>query len=166
MKNKGFSLMELVVVLVFISLSIALVTPSLWRFSKTIELKSATKKVSGILRNCRSEAVNKDQIVQVLFDSDLREIKVQSMKEEAEEGEEEKRDEADRKKMYFLPEGVQIGEMDIPAPKYSSDLNAIEFYPNGGSNGGSFLLKNQDRQGYKIRVHFLTGMVKVEKVEG
>ena len=32
--------MELVVVLIFISLSIALVTPSLWRVSKTIELKS------------------------------------------------------------------------------------------------------------------------------
>ncbi len=165
MKNKGFSLMELVVVLIFISLSIALVTPSLWRFSKGIELKSATKKVSAILRYCRSEAVNKERIFQVLFDSDLREIKVQSMKEEEEEGREEKRDGVDQKKMYFLPEGIQIGEMDIPASKYSSDLNAIEFYPNGGSNGGSFLLKNQDRKGYKIGVHFLTGMVKVEKID-
>jgi Tfp pilus assembly protein FimT len=163
MKNKGFSLMELVVVLIFVSLSIALVTPSLWRFSKTIELKSAAKKVSGILRFSRSEAVNKERIVQVLFDSDLREIKVQSMKEEGEEGKEEKRDGEDQEKMYFLPEGIQIGEMDIPVSKYSSDLNAIEFYPNGGSNGGSVLLKNQDRKGYKIRVHFLTGMVKVEK---
>jgi prepilin-type N-terminal cleavage/methylation domain-containing protein len=166
MKNKGFSLMEMVVVLVFVSLSIALVTPSLWKFSKGIELKTAANKVSGILRYCRSEAVNKEQIVQVLFDSDMREIKVQSVKEEEEEGKEGKKEGEDRKKTYFLPEGIQIGEMEIPASKYSSDLNAIEFYPNGGSNGGSFLLKNEDRKGYKIQVHFLTGMVKVEKVEG
>ncbi len=156
MKDKGFSLMELVVVLIFISLSIALVSPSLGRFSKSIELKAAAKKVSGILRYCRSEAVNKERMVQVLFDSDLKEIKVQSIKEE---------EERDRKKMYSLPEGIQIGEMDFPSSKHPTDLPAIEFYPNGGSNGGSFLIKDQDRKGYKIKVHFLTGMVKIEEVE-
>jgi Tfp pilus assembly protein FimT len=161
MKNKGFSLMELAIVLIFISLSIGLVAPSLWRSLKTVELKAAAKKISGILHYCRSEAVNKGQIVQVLFDSDLKEIRVQSIKEEEEE---EKRDEGDRKRAYSLPEGVQIGEIDIPPSKYSSDITTIEFYPNGGSNGGSFLLQDLDHKGYKIRVHFLTGMVKIENI--
>ena len=68
MKGRGFSLIELMVVLILISLSIALVTPSFSRLSRGIELKGAAKKVSAILRYCRSEAVNKGQTYQALYD--------------------------------------------------------------------------------------------------
>ena len=44
-------------------------------------------------------------------------------------------------------------------------MNLIEFYSNGGSNGGTILLESEGQKGYKIKVHFLTGMVEVEKVE-
>jgi type II secretion system protein H len=162
-RKKGFSLLELMVVLILISLSVALVTPSLSRFLRTVELKGAAKKVSAILRFCRSEAVNKGQVYQVLFDSNSREVKVQTMEstEEKEENEEEKLS----PKIYILPEGVQIkGEPMTPSP-YASDLPMIEFYPNGGSNGGAILLDSQDRMGYKIKVHLLTGMVEVERAK-
>ena len=79
MKNKGFSLMELMVVLIILALSVALVTSSLSNLSRTIELKAAAKKVSGILRYYRSEAVNKGLVYQVLFDPELRAILVQSV---------------------------------------------------------------------------------------
>jgi general secretion pathway protein H len=164
MKDRGFSLIELMVVLILISLSIALVTPSLSRFSRTVELKAAAKKVSGILRYCRSEAVNKGQVYQALFDSNLREVRVQSM--ESKEEKDEKWEGKATKKTYSLPEGIRMKEVDIPSPQYPSDLPLIEFYPNGGSNGGAILLDTQDRTGYKIKVDFLTGMVRIERMEG
>jgi type II secretion system protein H len=171
MRNKGFSFLELMVVLVILSLSISLVTPSLSRFLRTVELKGAAKKVSGILRYCRSEAVRKGLVYQVLFDSDLRGIKV-LVKESAETKKEEvkkeevKKEEEVSKKIYSLPDGIQIRKVDIAAPQYSTDLQTLEFYPNGGSNGGSILLNGQDRNGFQIEVHFLTGMVKIISVEG
>jgi type II secretion system protein H len=163
-KNNGFSLIELIVVLLIISLSISLVIPSLSRFSRTIELKAAAKKVSAILRYYRSEAVNKGKVYQVLFDSDLREVKVQSM--EATEGEREEGRKEDKAllKTYLLPEGVHIKEVKVESPQYPADLPTIEFYPNGGSNGGAILLDSQDHKGFKIKVHFLTGIVEIEKV--
>lgn len=164
MKNKGFSLIELIVVLVIISLSISLVTPSLSRFSRTIELKTATKKVSGILRYYRSEAVNKGQVYQVLFDSDLREVKVQSIELTEEKAEETKKEDKPPQKVYFLPNWIHMREIKVEPPQYSSDLPIIEFYPNGGSNGGTILLDCDDRKGYRIKVHFLTGMVEIESV--
>lgn len=93
MRKNGYSLLELIIVLILISLSAALVTPSLSRFSKTIELKAAAKKVSGILRYCRSEAVNKGLIYQVIFNPELREVKVQSIElnEEKKEGDKKKK---------------------------------------------------------------------------
>ncbi len=168
MKNKGFSLIEVMVVLILISLSMFLATPLLSGFSKTAELKGATKKISAILRYCRSEAVNRGKVYQVLFDSDLRQVNVQPIeeKEEDEEAKDGTKDEAKdepKRKTYTLPKGVDIKEMKANSPQYPSDYAVIEFYPNGGSNGGTIRLDSPDRKGYRIKVHFLTGIVEIEK---
>jgi prepilin-type N-terminal cleavage/methylation domain-containing protein len=166
MKNKGFSLMELIIVLTILVLSVSLVTSSMSNLSRTIELKAAAKKVSGILRYYRSEAVNKGLVYQVLFDSESRAVKVQSVSF-TEPGDvkeaDEKKGEEGAKTLYGLPERVQMKELDFPSPEYPCDLPAVEFYPNGGSNGGSVLLKSQERKGYRIKIHFLTGAVEIEQ---
>jgi hypothetical protein len=106
-------------------------------------------------------------VYQVLFDSNLREVRVREMEEgpsgEAKEQEGDKGDKAPNK-TYSLPAGVQMKEFKIPDPEFSSELPAIEFYPNGSSNGGSMILDGRDQKGYRIKVHFLTGIVEVEEV--
>jgi general secretion pathway protein H len=161
--QRGFSMIELIIVLLIITLSAALVTPSLSRFSRTIELKGAAKKISGLLRYYRSEAVHTGTVYQVLFNSEAREVKVQAIEQE-ETGAEEQKKEQKPTKSYTLPQGVQIKEVEAPDPEFPSDLPTIEFYPNGGSNGGTILLDASDRKGFRIKVNFLTGMVKVEQV--
>jgi general secretion pathway protein H len=166
MKNKGFSLMELIIVLTILALSVALVTSSMSNLSRTIELKAAAKKVSGILRYYRSEAINKGSVYQVLFDSESRAVKVQSVSlaEAADEKEaDQKKAGEGAKTLYGLPSGVQMKELDFPSPEYPCDLPAVEFYPNGGSNGGSVIINSPERKGYKIKVDFLTGMVEIEQ---
>jgi prepilin-type N-terminal cleavage/methylation domain-containing protein len=166
MKSKGFSLMELVIVLTILVLSVSLVTSSMSNLSRTIELKAAAKKVSGILRYYRSEAINKGLVYQVLFDSESRAVKVQSVSltESGDETETAEKKGGDGvKTLYGLPEGVRMKDLDFPSPEYPCDLPAVEFYPNGGSNGGSVLLNSPERKGYRIKIHFITGAVEVEK---
>ena len=62
----------------------------------------------------------------------------------------------------MLPKGVDIKEVKANSPQYPSDYAVIEFYPNGGSNGGTIRLDSKDRKGYRIKVHFLTGIVEIE----
>ena len=164
MKDRGFSFIEIIVVLVLLSLAVALVAPSLSRFSRSVKLKAAAKKVSAILRYYRSEAVNQGKVYQIFFDPDLRVVKVQLMESTEEKAEDEQNKGKAPPKAYFLPDGVYIKEVDVDSPQYPSDLPTIEFYPNGGSNGGTILLDSQDLKGYKIKVHFLTGSVAIEKV--
>jgi prepilin-type N-terminal cleavage/methylation domain-containing protein len=173
LKNKGFSLIEMMVVLILISLSMFLATPLLSRFSKTVELKGATKKISAILRYYRSEAVNRGKVYQVLFDPDLRQVHVQSIeeKEEDEEAKDETKDvtkdeakDESKQKTYTLPKGVNIKEVKANSPEYPSDYAVIEFYPSGGSNGGMIRLDTSEQKGYRIKVHFLTGIVEIEGV--
>jgi prepilin-type N-terminal cleavage/methylation domain-containing protein len=166
MKDKGFSLMEVIIALTIIVLSISLVASSFSNLSRTIELKAAAKKVSGILRYYRSEAINKGSVYQVLFDPEARAVKVQSVSltepAQAMEADQKKGGEG-LKTLYGLPEGVQMKELDFPSPEYPCDLPAVEFYPNGGSNGGSVLINSPERKGYRIKVDFVTGMVGIEQ---
>jgi general secretion pathway protein H len=162
-KDKGFSLLEVIVVLVLLSLSFALIAPSLSRFSKSVELKAAAKKVAAILRYYRSEAIHQGKVYQVLFDSDLMQVKVQPVESEN-QGEPEKTEAKRTPKAFSLPAGIQMKELKIESTQYPCDLPAIEFYPNGGSNGGDILLDTQSQKGYRIRVNFLTGLVAIEKV--
>ena len=164
MKNRGFSLVEMVIVLVLISLSAALVAPSLSRFSKRVELKATAQKISAILRYIRSESIQKGKVYQVLFDPDLREVRVQALGEDGKaDGGQDQGEPVANKRSYSLPEGIQMKEVKIPFPEFPSDLPTIEFYPNGGSNGGSILLDAQTQKGYRIKVNFLTGMVAIEE---
>jgi general secretion pathway protein H len=159
MKDKGFSLIELTIVLLIIGLSISLVIPSLSHILKAVELTGVAKRVSAILRYGRSEAINRGQVYQILFDSDLGQVGVERMG--STEGKEEGKN---QQKTYKLPNGVRIKEIKIDSFQYASDLPAIEFYPSGGSNGGSILIDNQEDKGYKIYVDFLTGSVAIKKI--
>ncbi len=163
MRNRGFSLIEMVIVLVLVGLSVALVTPSLSRFSKRVELKTSAQKVSGILRFFRNESVQKGRVFQVLFDPDLKMVRIRALEPDGQE-KEGKEEPKDQEKRYVLPSGIQMGEVKIRSPEFPSDLPTIEFYPHGGSNGGTIVLERQDQKGYRIKVHFLTGIVEIEEV--
>ncbi len=165
MKNRGFSLIELVIVLILVSLSLALVAPSFSRVAKRIELKGTAQRISGILRYFRSESIAQGKVYQVLFDLNLREIRIESLESGEENEGGGKPDQSMARRSYLLPEGLLIREIDIPSPGNVSDVPAIEFYPNGGTNGGSILLEARDQKGgYRIKVHFLTGIVQIEEV--
>jgi len=162
LRDKGFSLIELIVVMILLSLTGALVVPSLSRFSKGVELKGAVKRVAAILRFSRSEAVNQGKVYQVFFDAELRQVRVQPAETEEGKAEGEPAEQKPSQKIYIMPPSVQIKEVKAEEPEFPSELPTIEFYPNGGSNGGSILLDGGDGKVFKITVFFLTGEVRVE----
>ncbi len=171
MNRRGFTLIEVIAVLLITGLAIALVIPSLSRFSSAVELKATAKKVSAILRYYRSEAVNRGEVYQIVFDSDLNEVRVQPVVSEEKQEENVQKEESEKKendltkKVFALPKGIRIKEVTAESTQFPSDLPTIEFYSNGGSNGGEITLNSEDRQGYTIKINFLTGVVMVEKIQ-
>jgi general secretion pathway protein H len=160
LKAKGFTLIELVIVLVLMSLSIALVTPSLSRISGTLELKAAAKKIAAVLRYCRSEAVQKGKVQQVFFDNDRREIRIEGA--ESPEGKKEEPKRSAPPRAFPIPGGIRIKEVKTGSAQTPGEIPVVEFYPNGGSNGASIVLERENQKGLRITVHFLTGVVEVE----
>lgn len=160
MKKEGFSILELILVLFIFGLSLAFVAPSLFKFYQSAELKTTTQRISALLRHSRSEAIHRGEVYQILFDSNLKEIKIRSFRL-SEEASDKQRSSV---RNFFLPKWISLREVKIPPSLFPSEYPTIEFYPNGGSNGGSFVLEGVDRQGYLIQVHILTGMVEIQKV--
>ena len=156
-RSRGFSLIEMIIVIVIISLLAMLVTPRLTKSLQHLEVRSASKKISAILRTCRSESVNRSRIYSVSFDTTSRLLSVQS----TEEGEEKPAVE----RSYPFPEEVQIEKIDVGKTLLESSVPAFEFYPNGGSNGGTALVRRVEGRAYTILVDSLTGTVKVEEAK-
>lgn len=162
--KKGFVLLELILVIIILGIALTLIAPSLSRFSKSAELRSTAQKVAAILRHSRSEAVHKGKVYQVLLSSGQREIRVLSMEPDMERVEEEKTKREAPSQIFLLPKWISVEEVELKPSNSLSEDPAIEFYPNGGSNGGSFLLKGEAQTGYRIKVHLITGLVEIERV--
>lgn len=159
-RNKGFTLLEVILVLILLSLATYLVVPSLVRLAKAIELKGTAQKIAGILRYYRLTAIQKGQVYQIIIDQKQRELIVRALQSEKKEG-------LDftwvEKIKYKIPESLNLKE-EINPSEYSAELPAIEFYPTGQANGGQIMLADPEQKGYRIKVSFLTGLVEVEKI--
>jgi len=152
--SRGFSLLELIIVLIVVSLLAVLVTPNLTKTLRHMEVRSSAKRISAILRYCRNEAVNKNRIYQVNFDLESKQVAVLA----AQEGEEK----LVLQKSYPIPDDIRMEKVDLGKTSFETDHPAFEFYPNGGANGGSAVISDGEGGGYVIQVDFLTGTVKVE----
>jgi prepilin-type N-terminal cleavage/methylation domain-containing protein len=108
-EKQGFSLIELLVVLILLSLSLALVAPSLSRFSRTVELKERPKGFWNPPK-FQERRINKGKSYQVVFNSQSREVSVQSM--EPSEEKDERKEGPIPAKTYLLPEGIQMKGSD------------------------------------------------------
>jgi len=179
--RKGFTLLELLVVLVIISIMAAFVGPRIAGSMSSLTLKTAAKKVAASLRYARSQATSESRPYFVLFDLDKGRLTIKfgqtatkedKEKEAAEGGQdpgasEGMADEAvkDRFKVYALPEGVRFDKVVSDKNEDTSDIFQIVFFPNGGSSGGEVLLENDRGRRYNISVDFVVGTVRLGEAD-
>ena len=177
---RGFSLLELIVVLTIIGLLSVLVAPKLAGPLADMDLKTAAQKISASLRYARSQAAAEKATYVALFDFDANRLVVipPGAQPEAGEAGRDDRQVVDQKpgappeenrrpgriQTYLLPEGVKLakgaaGEGDADGRRFP-----IIFFPSGGSSGGEITVANERGRRYSIRVDFITGTVQLAEV--
>ena len=138
--NKGFTLLEILVVLMIFSLSVALIFPSIISGIGKIGLKTTTRKMAASLKYSRNQALRERNVYYA---------------------------EARGDRLVIFARGSDVPERVVEAPsniEVSSKKGAISFYPGGSTSGG--LLKVSSLKGdtyYTITVEPSTGRVRISR---
>lgn len=140
---RGFTLLELLVVLVVAAGVAAVALPRFANAIAAVELKGATRQVASALRYARTQAVAKRREVALLFDVKRRTFV---------------NDDAD--KVHTLPGDLHLQLLTAESEIVNEDRGAIRFFADGSSTGGRVTLSAGERA-YVVDVSWLTGRVTV-----
>jgi len=163
-KSRGFSLLELLVVILLISLISAVVMPRMAASLPAVQLKSTARTVAASLRYARSKAVFESTPYVAVFDHTQRLLAVQPMEEPIEFSELDKlREILNTSRVYELPDGIEFGVFDNSGADEDRDLFSILFFPRGDSTGGKIVLQNLRGRQYALTVDPITGAVEIER---
>jgi len=143
----GFTLVEIMVVMVIIALIMGLVATSMSRSISAAEARAASRELVASLRYTRARAII-DKAEQVfLVDTENRSYQAPG------------RDKVE------LPEGVDLTITTATSELVSDAVSGIRFFPDGGSTGGHIELTVNKRE-YRVNVAWLTGETQLERTEG
>lgn len=143
----GFTLVEVMVVMVIIALIMGLVATSMSRSISGAEARAASRDLVASLRYTRARAII-DKAEQVfLVDTETRSYQ------------------APGRKKVNLPEGVDLTITTANSELVSDAVSGIRFFPDGGSTGGHIELTVKGRE-YRVNVAWLTGETQLERAEG
>lgn len=145
-QGRGFTLVELLVVMVIAALVLALVGTSISRSITGAEMRTAARKVAANLRYTRTQAIL--QKTEQVFVVDTEARTYQAPEREAVE----------------LPEGMNVSLTTARTELTGESAGGIRFYPDGGSTGGYVELESNNRI-YKVSVVWLTGETVVERLD-
>ena len=143
MRNRGFSLIELLIVLVIIGMASALVIPMFGPGVSTTELKSAARQLAAGLRLARSEALAQRRETFLVLDVAGRRFKVDNDPQE-----------------HPLPRDVELKLFTAQMDLVDEKVGSIRFFPDGGSNGGRITVASGERK-FEVDVDWLTGRVAI-----
>lgn len=140
----GFSLIELMVVMMLVTLLFAIVGVSVSRSVEGAEIRNAAREITAGMRHTRGQAIIKRQ--QQIFQVDADNRTWQAAGREPVE----------------LPEGLSITINSARSEMTGENAFGIRFYPDGASTGGSVELLAQERQ-WVINVSWLTGEISIDQ---
>lgn len=144
--GSGFTLVELLVVMVIAALVLGLVATSISRNISGAEMRSAANKLAASLRHTRTRAILDKQEQVFLVDAENRSYL------------------APKREPVVLPEGMNIALTTARSELTSENVGGIRFYPDGGSTGG-FVELDANGRIYRVDVAWLTGEASIHRDE-
>jgi general secretion pathway protein H len=140
MKARGFTLFEMLIVLVIVGLSLGLVlSRGAWR-SPGLEARATADRVAGALRLARSQAIAGDHAVYLVYDAAAHAMAV------------------DGGPIMALPADMDVAMTTINSERLGGRIARIGFAPDGSSTGGRIVFA-RGVQRISVGVDWLTGRV-------
>lgn len=147
---RGFTLLELLVVLLIASLAVSLVGPGFQRLMPGLQLEAQARELVALLRHARSQAILSGKRVVISQDAASGGLRLSYSE-----------------RLLVPPEGLTLS-LESSADAAGADVPGgaqILFLPQGDSSGGMIGLKTKDGREELIKVDGLSGRVQRTSVE-
>lgn len=145
----GFTLLELIIVLILLALVTAVVGISLSGGMSGLQLETSTRDVITLMKHARSEAVGKQQVVRVVFGQEQGAGQYVMTN-----------DFGEPIKLFSLPTGFVF-----EAPEGRELPMVVSFYANGRSSGGLVAVKSPSGRRYFIEADPITGFARMARLQ-
>jgi general secretion pathway protein H len=142
--EKGFTLIEMIVVLTVLALLTVLLVNNGSRVSPATQARSAAQEISAALRSARSTALSTNQSIMFSLDVANRTYRW------------------GQSPPIRLPDGVRISLLTSRDQLESDRIGRFRFDPDGGSSGGRVTIDGGGRI-YWVGIDWLSGRVSLEQ---
>jgi len=141
--RRGFTLIEMILVLLLIAVVAGIVTPNLRNFSAGAKLRDSADQFLALTRLARVQAISTGQVHRVTLDTAGNRCVV-AAEATTPQGQELKEISAGMDGSFIIPDGVQI-QMNDPqrTPK-----NYVQFFPNGRTQAAKVRFSMTDSNAY------------------
>ena len=144
MRQRGFSLLEVIVVITIIGLAYVLLPKMVFSGVSGAELRANARAVATGLRIARDVAINTKREAVLSLDMENRQFTLPN-----------------NAKLHKLHELLDVKLYTAQADLISEKVGTIRFFPDGSSNGGRVTVGTGER-GFEIDVDWLTGHVTIK----
>jgi general secretion pathway protein H len=145
---KGFTLVELLIVLVIMVLGVSLIGPNISSGSDRANLKAASRDLKSALRYARGQALITQTEITVTLDLATNHYKINSPYQ----------------KSYQLAQSIEITLRTAQTDIENDQQGRIRFFPDGSSTGGNIRL-SQGEMKIEVTINWLTGHVEIKETE-
>lgn len=142
--SRGFTLLELLLVLLLLGLVYGLVGPMLSEGSPGLEMKAAARQLAAGLRKARSTAVAERREAVLTLDVEARSFSVTG-----------------DPKLYALPKRLELGLFTAQSEQPREKVASIRFFPDGTSTGGRITVATGAAK-QLVDVDWVTGRVAIQ----
>ena len=144
--NKGFTLLELIVVLFIVVLGFSVVGINLSSGNDATGLKVAARDIVSALRYARGQALISHQEMTVTLDLVENTYTVSG-----------------RDKLYSIPKAIDITVVTAQT-EVTEGQGSIRFFADGSSTGGRITLE-LGKAGWQIDINWLTGQIELDDTD-
>lgn len=143
-KQRGFTLVEILVVMVVMLLAYGLAPPLFSSGVSGTEMRAAARQLAAGLRKARSTAISTRRETALALDLEQRRFELSG-----------------DKRVYRLPAKVDLSLFTAQSELSGEKTGSIRFYPDGSSTGGRITIAGANRK-YLVDVDWLTGRVVIQ----
>ncbi len=146
-QNKGFTLLELIVVLFIVVLGFSAISINLSSGNDAAALKAAARDIVSALRYARGQALISHQEITLTLDLGTNSYTVSS-----------------RDKVYAIPKAIKVTVVTAQSEINDEGRGNIRFFADGSATGGRITLA-RGNAAWQIDINWLTGQIELNDTD-